>query len=95
MWKMCMPVAIFFACQAELEGWGLGLTEAMAAGVPAVGFKGCTGVEDLIQDGVTGLLADHNDINSLAASLQFLMDHPPKTAGNGRKGCRVHEAIFS
>lgn len=50
-----------------------------------MGFKGCTGVEDLIQDGVTGLLADHNDINSLAASLQFLMDHPQKRQEMGEK----------
>lgn len=74
-----------FCLPSRAEGWGLGLTEAMAAGVPAVGFKGCTGVEDLIQDGVTGLLADHNDINSLAASLQFLMDHPQKRQEMGEK----------
>lgn len=67
-----------FCLPSRAEGWGLGLTEAMAAGVPVVGFKGCTGVEDLIQDGVTGLLADYGDVNSLAASLQFLMDRPEK-----------------
>lgn len=74
-----------FCLPSRAEGWGLGLTEAMAAGVPAVGFKGCTGVEDLIQDGVTGLLADYGDVHSLAAALKFLMDHPEKRKEMGEK----------
>lgn len=74
-----------FCLPSRAEGWGLGLTEAMAAGVPAIGFKGCTGVEDLIQDGVTGLLADYGDAHSLAAALKFLMDHPEKRQEMGEK----------
>lgn len=80
-----------FCLPSRAEGWGLGLSEAMAAGVPAVGFKGCTGVEDLIQDGVTGLLADYGDVNSLAASLQFLMDHPEKRQEMGENASESME----
>lgn len=50
----------------------------MAAGVPAVGFKGGTGVEDLIQDGITGLLAENGDVDSLAAALRSLMNDASK-----------------
>ena len=67
-----------FCLPSRAEGWGLGLTEAMAAGVPAVGFKGCTGVEDLIQDGVTGRLAENGNVDSLAAVLRSLMKDASK-----------------
>ena len=48
--------AALLAHPAEHEGWGLAVTEAMAAGVPAVGFADCPGVNQLIRDGVNGLL---------------------------------------
>lgn len=67
-----------FCLPSRAEGWGLGLTEAMATGVPAVGFKGCTGVEDLIQDGVTGRLAENGNVDSLAAVLRSLMKDASK-----------------
>ena len=57
----------------------------MAAGVPAVGFKGCTGVEDLIQDGVTGFLADKGSVESLAEALKALMDDAEKRTIMGRQ----------
>ena len=41
---------------AEHEGWGLAVTEAIAAGVPAVGFADCPGVNQLIRDGENGVL---------------------------------------
>ncbi|PWL46373.1 Glycosyltransferase involved in cell wall bisynthesis [Dialister histaminiformans] len=74
-----------FCLPSRAEGWGLGLTEAMAAGVPAVGFKGCTGVEDLIQDGVTGFLADKGSVESLAEALKALMDDAEKRTIMGRQ----------
>ncbi len=43
-----------------MEGFGLGLAEALSVGLPAVGLKGCTGVNELIIDGQNGFLTDFN-----------------------------------
>ncbi|MGA0595805.1 glycosyltransferase [Enterovirga sp. CN4-39] len=62
-----------FVLSSEFEGAGLALIEAMAAGVPAVGFAGCFGNEDFITDGVNGLLAAEFSATSLAQCLRRLM----------------------
>lgn len=67
--------ASLLAHPAEHEGWGLAVTEAMAAGVPAVGFADCPGVNQLILPGVNGLLVDGGGDRAagLAAALGTLM----------------------
>ena len=39
------------------EGWGLSIVEAAAVGVPSVAYRAAGGVQESVQDGVTGLLA--------------------------------------
>ena len=53
------------------EGFGLTLADAMAMGVPAVGFKSAKAVNELIIDGKSGFLAD--DIDDFAEKLKMLM----------------------
>jgi glycosyltransferase involved in cell wall biosynthesis len=67
---------------AEHEGWGLAVTEAMAAGVPVIGFADCPGVNQLIRDGETGLLVagDGDRTASLAAAMASLMRDEPRRA---------------
>jgi glycosyltransferase involved in cell wall biosynthesis len=43
---------------SEYEGLPLALMEAMAMGLVPIGVRGCIGVEELIKDGVTGILLD-------------------------------------
>lgn len=64
--------ADIFGFPSAYEGFGLALVEAMSAGLPSVGFKTCTSVNELIKDGVTGLLADE-DIDSFTEKLRCLM----------------------
>jgi glycosyltransferase involved in cell wall biosynthesis len=56
------------------EGFPNALAEGLAVGLPAVGYKTVSGVEDLIIDGETGLLVDKKEeIVGLARALSTLM----------------------
>lgn len=66
--------AHILAFPSRYEGFPNALAEGMAAGLPAIGFRNVSGVEDLIVDGETGLLADDADpVAALAAALARLM----------------------
>ena len=55
------------------EGFGLSLAEGMNAGLPAVGFASCPGVNELIADGKNGFLAE-DGIEAFADKLKVLMN---------------------
>ncbi len=60
--------------EGQFEGFGLVYLEAGACGKPVVGTKE-NGAEDAIENGVTGLLVDQNDISGTAvAILKILQD---------------------
>jgi len=54
MLQVCWKRDIF-ACPSACEGWGMSLTEVKGMGLPAVSFKNCSAVTELIVDGETGL----------------------------------------
>lgn len=60
---------------AAHEGFGLAVAEALAHGVPAIGFADCPGVNSLIRDGENGLLVPPSDdrAGALAAALGTLV----------------------
>ena len=64
--------ADIFAFPSSTEGFGLALTEAMAAGLPAIGYKSCPSVNELIIDGYNGFLCD-DGIDDFADKLKILM----------------------
>lgn len=47
-----------FAFPSAYEGFGLALGEAMSMGLPAVGYRSCSAVNELIKDGENGYLCD-------------------------------------
>jgi glycosyltransferase involved in cell wall biosynthesis len=60
------------ASASQSEGWGLSLTEGAACGTPAVATR-IAGHVDSVDDGVTGLLADGDDLGDALA--RVLSDH--------------------
>ena len=69
------------AFPSRYEGFPNALAEAMAAGLPATGFRDVSGVEDLIEHGRTGLLAEWgaseaDAVHSLSSQLAALMASP-------------------
>lgn len=77
--------ADIFCLPSRGEGFPLALSEAMAAGLPAVGFSDCTGVNDLIEDGRSGFLVSRS-VNELTEALKELMGHPAMRQNMGEEG---------
>ncbi len=65
------------------EGLGKVLLEAAAAGVPVVSTR-VTGVVDIVQDGLTGILVPAGDAPALARAVGRLLDEPETTARMAR-----------
>ena len=66
-----------FAFPSACEGFGLSLGEAMSAGLPCVGFKTCSAVNELIVDDETGILCD-DGVMGFAEGLKKLMQDQEK-----------------
>lgn len=64
------------AYTSAFEGFPLGLSEALAAGLPCIGLKTATGVNELIEDRKNGLLAENN-VMDVARKLTELMNNTP------------------
>lgn len=66
--------AQLFVLPSRYEAFPNSLAEALAHGLPAIGFADCVGTNDLIISGLNGLLVDGGDrIANLAAALQGLI----------------------
>ena len=52
------------------------LNEAMAAGVPCIVSPNAGAAADLIVEGETGFVCNYNDIDSVVAKIEYLLDRP-------------------
>ncbi|HWC32691.1 MAG TPA: glycosyltransferase family 4 protein [Actinomycetota bacterium] len=57
--------ALVLIVASRYEGWPIAVAEAMASGVPVVGFD-VPGVAELVRDGIDGVLAPVGDIDALS-----------------------------
>lgn len=72
-----------FALASDWEGSPLAVLEAMAAGLPVVATA-VGGVPELVEDGVTGILAPPGDVQALASALEALVGDPQRRREMGQ-----------
>ena len=81
----CYANCDVFALPSRGEGFGLVFLEAMAYSKPVIGGAH-GGIPDIVEDGVTGLLVPHGDIEKLAQALETMLNHPIRARGMGACG---------
>jgi mannosyltransferase len=84
-WYQRIAIYVF---ASRVEGFGLTLIEAMAAGDAVVATR-AGAAEVVIADGDTGVLAPVDDADALVAALEPLMREPERAAAIGARA-RIH-----
>jgi hypothetical protein len=81
----CYANCEIFALPSRGEGFGLVYLEAMAFGKPVIGGAH-GGVLDVVENGVTGWLVPHGDIERLSGALESLLADPVRAMEMGERG---------
>ncbi len=81
----CYANCDVFALPSRGEGFGLVFLEAMANAKPVIGGAH-GGIPDIVEDGVTGLLVPHGDVERLAHALESLLTNPSRAGEMGARG---------
>lgn len=82
MRRMVQRSAVFV--NTTKESGGIAILEAMASGIPVLGYKH-GGILDFVHHGVNGYLARPGDIDDLAAGLDYCLKHRATLGANGRE----------
>ncbi len=78
--------AHLFCIPSRFEGFGVVTLEAQRFALPVVGFAECSGVNEIVVHGESGLLAPEMTEQSLAACLRLLMKNPAMRQKMGARG---------
>jgi glycosyltransferase involved in cell wall biosynthesis len=90
----CYAHCDVFALPSSGEGFGLVFLEAMAHGKPVIGGAH-GGIPDVVEDGVTGLLVPHGDIDSLSQALESLLTDQALAREMGTRGRERVQATYT
>ncbi len=73
----------------DVEGFGIAIIEANSYGIPAIGAKGC-GIEDAIQDGVSGILVDGNKPRDILNAIDLIIGDYESFSAGALKWAKKH-----
>jgi glycosyltransferase involved in cell wall biosynthesis len=83
-----------FALSSQSEGLPMAVLEAMASGLPVVSTR-VGGVDEVVDEGQTGLLVEPKSPESLAHALRALAANPARRTKMGAAGRERAERDFS
>lgn len=75
---------------SRFEGFGLGLAESMSVGLPGIGLRRCSGVNQLIADGVNGFLCEEAPAD-MAAKINTLIEDNALLESMSAQALRIRE----
>ena len=78
---------LFVLMVSFLSGCGIGVLEALSAGIPVLGFD-YGGNVDLVEHGVTGYLAEPNNMEDFYNGLAFCLEHRNVLSNNARESAK-------
>lgn len=90
----CYAHCDLFALPSSGEGFGLVFLEAMAHGKPVIGGAH-GGIPDVVEDGVTGLLVPHGEVEALSRAVESLLLNQQTASAMGARGRERVEAMFT
>jgi colanic acid/amylovoran biosynthesis glycosyltransferase len=73
------------ASNGDEEGIPVTLMEALAMGLPVVATRH-SGIPEVVEDGVSGILVPERDVEALAGAIAQMADHPERWPDFGRAG---------
>jgi glycosyltransferase involved in cell wall biosynthesis len=90
------PTAVYqsAACSiltSKYEGFGMVLTESMAAGTPAISYDIKYGPREIIRDGVDGFIVEPGDQKLLADKILSIMENPQLRQSMAEKAVDIAE----
>jgi glycosyltransferase involved in cell wall biosynthesis len=91
---LALAEVFVFPSQNRLEGFGLGVAEAMAVGLPVI-IADMPGVREVIEPGQEGLLVEPLIASDLAAKIQTVLDDPALAHRMGAAGRRRAEERYA
>lgn len=92
--RMCYSLSDVYVCPSRLEGFGLTILEAMAAGRPIVATK-CGALPELVQNGVNGLLVDPQSTSDFASGIIEYITDKSKAEEVGNRNRLLVQSGFS
>ena len=74
-------MADIFVLPSRYDGWGVVVNQALGAGLPLICSSEVRAADDLVADGVNGLIVTAGDSNGLAASMgKLAMDREQRNS---------------
>ena len=89
-----LPCLDLLVHPAEMEGLGVSLLQAAAAGIPIIASR-VGGIPEIVHDGLNGYLVEAGDVGGMAGRVTKILAEPEKARRLGSAGLKMVQSRFS